>query len=66
MRFLLGWISATAQVDDIPKPYPVILANELEKYPQSVQLEFLEDASGQLTNESVHSNSPYGLVQAEL
>jgi hypothetical protein len=63
---LLGRISAIAQADDVPKPDPVILVNELEKYPQSVHLEFLEDASGQLTNESEHSSSPYGLVQADL
>ena len=51
LPLLVGWIPAFAQADDVPKPNPVILADEPEKHPQSVHLELLEDASGQLTNE---------------
>ena len=60
------WTRAFAQVDDDPKTDPVILTDEQEEYALRLHLEFLEDASRQLTNEGVHSNSPSGLVQADL
>jgi hypothetical protein len=55
LLILAWWTRTYAQTGDAPKPVPVVLNDEQERYPLGLHLEILEDPSGELTIEDVDS-----------
>ena len=53
--FLAFATRVLAQAEDVPKPDPLILTEDENRYPLGLHLELLEDASGELTIEDVSS-----------